>query len=493
MVIAACLLLAGETVLIAVKRPLWFDEIITVYMAHLSFHTALAALRSAADTNPPMLYPPVRLAQHFISQPALAVRLPSILFFSIFTYFLYRIARAYMPPVFAFLACLIPEVTFAANYSYEGRSYACILACATVALFSWREMCAGRRRIPYAVLLASSLALAISSHYSATLLFAVLASGEAVRILQKKSVDWLTLSALAVGVLPLLFMRPLLTALHVYLVAYWSKPTFPEVLKGWVGALMPGVHQRFKMAVLLPGGKLLPFLAVLAFFLPRLGIRGKVEPESIPLAEKVVWIVLLCAPIVGFIQGMITGGFTIRYALPMVIPYALLIALVLQALTRGSSAFALLSVALILFSVTQDALREVRESETAGKNMKAELNVLNHSSQLSSIVIGDPLLYSPLFFYAGPLVQPRLVYLSDPGLAAARLGFNSPDITLQNLAHFSPLQAVDYNGFLKAHGTFEVLLDQDPNEWAGKQFALEHVASTPQACYSFGCVYRVHP
>src|SRR5690348_4567977 len=75
-------LFLGGTGLIAARKPLWYDELFTVYLARLSRPGELwSALAGGTDLNPPLGYLACRATERFLGENALAVRLPALLGF----------------------------------------------------------------------------------------------------------------------------------------------------------------------------------------------------------------------------------------------------------------------------------------------------------------------------------------------------------------------------------------------------------------------------
>ncbi len=117
---AALLLLYSASFLVVMgtlarAKRLWFDELITVYLARLPDSAALwNALRSATDNNPPLYHLAARAATSVLGESALAVRLPSLLGFWLLTLCVYRFVARRCGLDYAWIALLTPLATAAA-------------------------------------------------------------------------------------------------------------------------------------------------------------------------------------------------------------------------------------------------------------------------------------------------------------------------------------------------------------------------------------------
>ena len=126
------LLLVSVTcsVLHAISRPLWNDEIITVIVVgQPSFRDVWKSLADAADTNPPAFYVAARIANWFAADDHLAHRLPSIAGFvgALICVFLFLSRR--VSKLSALVGATFLLVTPLSEYAYEARPYALMIGC----------------------------------------------------------------------------------------------------------------------------------------------------------------------------------------------------------------------------------------------------------------------------------------------------------------------------------------------------------------------------
>src|SRR5262249_42462049 len=140
LVLIAILLVAAVcSTLHALLKPLWFDEIITVAVSGLpSTRDIWRALDDAADTNPPGIYLLARSARWFVADDPLAPRLPSIagLLVAMICVFLFLSRRVSNLSALVGSAFLLG--TPLAEYAFEARPYAAMIACLAVAMVCWQ-------------------------------------------------------------------------------------------------------------------------------------------------------------------------------------------------------------------------------------------------------------------------------------------------------------------------------------------------------------------
>jgi hypothetical protein len=78
------------------------------------------------------------------------------------------------------------------------------------------------------------------------------------------------------------------------------------------------------------------------------------------------------------------------------------------------------------------------------------------------ILVSDPLTYLPLDYYADSRLRDRLVFVGDVDQAAKRIRTDSAERTVVAMAGMMPLQARNYDTYVRLHRTFYVY-------WAGQR------------------------
>ena len=463
----------------AANHNLWFDEMNTALLSHLSPVQLWASLQAGADTNPPLLYFPVGLAYSLTSSEELATRLPSLAEFLLMMASVYFILRRYVGSLYALAGAFFPFLTIAALYATEGRGYAAMLGFSAAALLLWRNACLNLRRLSCLVGLALALALAVSNHYSATIILLAISVGEAVRTFQRRQLDPSVWIALALGGgLPLLVFRPLLPAIHTYLLSYWAKPSVQEIF----GSLVLGWRWAGLLLVL--------FLIViwLQSRLPMLKTTPETASRRVPLYELMAWAALLCSPIIGYLQGKITGGFTMRYALVMAIPVAISAGLLAYRAFLGRTIPGLLLLFVCLAFLTERMLIPIYRPSPFERQASWIEKETQHLS--GPVMVGDPVVFSPMYHYASGAFKTRLRFVADPALSTRYLGSNSGDLNLQLLSHFAALPVSDYASTTATWRHFYVA--EDASSWLVQKLRDDHAIVRKVACQGDWCLQEVH-
>ncbi len=460
----------------ATHHKLWFDEINTALLARLPFSRLWEALRAGADTNPPLLYVPVRFFYWFTSNTELAVRLPSLLEFLLMMGCLYAVVRRYVSFTYALTVSFLPFLTTAALYVTEGRGYAAMLGFGSAALLCWRNASLDIRRRTSLALLAAVVAAAVSNHYSASLILLALFAGEGSRTFLRKRFDVPIWIAICIGGCPLLFYRPLMPAIHRYLSSYWAKPSIKEMVWSLVGWKWSAGLILIVLLILIIRDRLPVWMKSEGFREPR-----------VPLYEHVAWLTVLCSPIYGYLQGKLTGGFTMRYAIVMAIPVALYTGILAYRAFRGTTLPALLILVLTLSMMAERLI--VPNYRPLSFEQQADWIAKEADRAKGPIVIGDPVVFSPMYFYARGAMRARLQYVSNPKLSTKFLGSNSADLNMYNLREFSPMAVSDYGDFLSR--TTHFFVADDENSWVVHQLHADHARIKQIACKNTWCFDEV--
>jgi hypothetical protein len=206
--------------------------------------------------------------------------------------------------------------------------------------------------------------------------------------------------------------------------------------------------------------------------------------------ELVAWLVLFCAPIEGYIQSKFSGAFTIRYALVMVLPFSLALALACDRLSRGSATAATAMLAICTFV----GVRSLRQSVAEHPNpfVSFQHNLADRLPANQTLVVGTPLLFLPFHHYAPEPLRSRLLYLTDPELALQRSGTNTPDVNLEHLARFERIPIARYRSLIETRRPFLLLMkENDHFTWLGKQLVQDAIPLRKLACAPVvGCLYQ---
>jgi hypothetical protein len=186
------------TLLIADRKLLWTDELLTYYLARLPAPELWAALSNGPEQFPPVGHFAAWLSFRLLGESHVAVRLPSLIGFWMMSLAVFGIVRARADRACAAIAMLIPIGTLAYTYAYEGRPYGLLIGFSALALYFWQR-CVRSERTSWDLLgLALCTALALGCHWFGVLLLVPISLGELARSYQHRRVDralWLVLLA----------------------------------------------------------------------------------------------------------------------------------------------------------------------------------------------------------------------------------------------------------------------------------------------------------
>ena len=198
------------TLSLARGKPFWEDEFFTLYLSRLSPRDTWSALKTGADQQPPLFYWLTHGVISVFGVHHISLRLPAMFGIALACLCEYWIVSRRTSPAYGLAAMVMPLVTVAHSYAYEARGYGWSLGMASAAVVCWLAATEGHRRILALCGLAFTLALAISGHYYAVLMFVPLGLGEGVRTWTRRRVDIPVWAAFAASGVPLLFYLPVI-------------------------------------------------------------------------------------------------------------------------------------------------------------------------------------------------------------------------------------------------------------------------------------------
>ena len=149
---------AVRSVVAAVTKPFWYDEMCTGVVAQQpSVHAIWNALEHAADTQGPAFYLIERAMSTMIPNQEIALRIPSIFGFCCLTICIFIFVRRRAGSTYALICSLIPFTTVLFDiYAVEARAYSLVVACVAAALVCYQRASSWR----WAGLMGLCLALA---------------------------------------------------------------------------------------------------------------------------------------------------------------------------------------------------------------------------------------------------------------------------------------------------------------------------------------------
>ncbi len=429
----------------AARRPLWFDEILSEYIAALPNLRAIwTVLLARTETTPPLFHVITRICGNIFGWSPLGLRLPALSGLVAMTLCVYFILRPYVGPLYAFLGALSRYLTGVAPYESVVRPYGLWLGLTALALLSWQRAAANRRRGLALAGLCLSLAAAQGVHYYAFLSFTAIGLGELARTWSRRRVDWLVWIALIVSFVPIVFFTPLIRANMALKEGYFDRATSAAAL---VGALRE---------IYLPNGILQAIFVIIAVVsiiaIDRVPPKGSARP---PLHEVVAWVALFLAPAFALAVGrFVTNVFVPRYSLITILGFSLLLPFVLQRVLGGSRAAALALIFVLIGGISYP-LPFRRVKPTSAQLLKW---LDNADPERLPLVIADPLEYLQLAHdSAGQGFTRNVLYVPDPSHALHYTGVTTPDYNLLGLSLTGRVNLADYTEFVYSHPRFLLL------------------------------------
>lgn len=441
--IVTVLLFAG---LAAHWRPLWYDELFTLYVAsEPTMGDVLRALLHGADTNPPMDYLLRHASVAAFGDSNVAFRWPSAAAFVAGQLAIFAYVRRRAPFLAAAGAALLPIATAAVFFTYEGRAYALLFASAPIALWAWQRAAERAGRPLRLVLLLGALCLGPYSHYYGVLNFLPVTAGEALRWSRQRRIDWpvaAVIAAAAVLTLGLVAFSRNASGLQG---AFWAAGfQFADLLGYYSGFL--GYAGFAAYAVI-----------GVAVALAALSSRGSASTGCpvVPPHEILAAAVLALAPLSAFlIAAVATGALTSKYTITLVAGVSILVGHLLacgEARHRGLVAATTVLLAIWAVGRHASSAIEYRRSEPMPTVIR---DALARSSQ--PVAFDSPHLFLQFVHYE-PQMAGRFVYPMDAATALEVRGFNNDEIALRGLQQIRSLNVTAYQEFVDRHDTFLVV------------------------------------
>jgi hypothetical protein len=398
------------TMLRALAKPFWYDEILTLLEARQP--NLFASMRALGDVDwmPPAQHLTFYLWNKLAGSGEVAFRIPVIIAFWVFCICLYLFARRRVSIFFAFMAMLLPYASDFQSYSYEARGYAFMLGFCGIALVSWQAAAEGRMRPWSLICLAVGIAGAIFYQYWSVLIYLPLAGAEIYRSTRLRRIDCDIWAAFAAGGLAL--MASWLFILHG--LKSWSSYTGLIVQpRAFFDFYAFAFHDCFIFAI--------PAALLLAVWFLGGGRKERPEgrhPAVIPNDEWAVALILLfLVPIAVVSIALILPphSFSPRYAAPAVAGYALWGAFLAAHFAGRRSSIGLVCVlaalAPFLYLMTQPGhFRNPFQSQPG----------LEQQLQAGPVVVENLIFYLKLWYYTPDALKPRLFFLT--GRQAAGYG-----------------------------------------------------------------------
>ena len=444
-------------------RPLWYDELFTLYVAsEASLGATLRALLAGADTNPPVDYVLRHASLALLGDSAMTFRLPSALAFVGGLFAIYAFVRRRTGFVAAAAAFALPILSVVTYFSHEGRAYALLFASAPVALWAWQRATEPER--PAARLLTLFLALCLGpySHYFGVLNFVPIAVGEGWRSYRRRTLDAGILGTVAAACIATLGLLVFARSATVMKQGFWASGYRAADIPGYYTGLLGWAGWAWVVALA---------LAACVAMLDRRSRTEAAQRGTLPQHEVVAASVLALTPVSAFmLAGWVTGALAAKYAIAFVPGVAILFGYLLSVVENWRRSAALLGLgALTLLGLGRFATEALAYREDVPMPMR--LAALLPQGSTLPIAFDSPHLFLETVYYQPRFASGRFQYPMDAATALAVRGFNNDEIALRGLTTIKPLNVADYREFLLHNREFLVVFSRD--FWPGLVLALQ--------------------
>ena len=471
-VLACGATLVGLTVLYAARvfveagRRLWFDELLTYYIAKAPTISDVLNLVKTWDLSPPTAHLLAHYSMRLFGANAIGVRFPSIVEFYIASLMLlwYVARKVGFPYGVAAVLVLWASPTF--YYATEARPYALMSMWFCCLLVSWDiASTAQRRKLALWAVAISGLGL-IESHVFAPFSLLPFFAAEVVRSRKRRKLDfplWLTLLLPLIGVLGYIPLFKTYKTIHFY------PPLFQASLKKmasfyWHGGLDIVWFAGFALLAAL--------LASRAANKVKAGWR---KPEHFRAADLTLFALLIANPI--FLNVILMrdhAPFWPRYCITSIFGFYILFGLFLAAAFRskpqpGYAAVLLLAGMILVLKIAIPAydksMHGPAEGSAALARVKPDL----------PLVAASGATFVEMGHYEPQATLSRLFYLKDRA-AAIRYAHATMFEDLDRFSHAFALpgKVEQYVDFTRDHREFLVLGTFDyPEDWLLRRLAVE--------------------
>jgi mannosyltransferase len=457
----AVTMLLLSMIVIDLRKKLWIDELVTVYMAKQGGPVEIVrATAEGVDVSPPLYPILVQALLPLVGSEALAARLPSTVGLCLMLVGVLAVSRRWFGVVGAWVPSLLAfdSLQSAGN---EGRCYGLVLGCSAVSLFCWQTASAGRRRTASVLLLAATLALMSALHYYSIFFAIPLFLGELVRWRKSGKLDIAILAALATMLLVLAVHYPLIEANRRYSVSYWSPANWGQIRS---------FYELYFLPMLSVGAVLALIVRLIVPSQPSYHSEAPVMPVHEWVA---IGAIALMPAFAVTVSKYTTHVFVDRYTLWAMIGFAILVGASLHIVTRRQVIVAACisgALAAVLgVHMMRSAFRETPVLPEGESVMRA-LTQLRDGSE--PIVVPNSHVFMELAYYGDPRWRERLVYPLAQDLELRYTGTDNTSFLMSSLRRrAAPLHVVDYKTLLATSPRF--VLAVRPSDYMASHLVAE--------------------
>ena len=423
------------SVLFALRKNFWNDELFTYYIAGQPGIKAIwTALLAAADQNPPLFYWLTHWSMRLPGDSRLLLRLPELAAFWLLGVCLIAIVARYLPPAFGLVTALLALTSGAYVYAYEARPYALVLALAATAFTCWQRSGSSL----WAIGLALSLAAAVSVHYYSVLLFVPFGLAELVRTVSERRLRAPVWIAMALGIIPLLCYLPLIKSSRKFATVFWGRPNAGSVQEFLFFAMGSAIVPICLLAIW-AGTRLLVFR-------PETGLEERRNNVTIPLCDFVCIASFIGLPLLAVVLArVVTGAYSHRYVIAAVIGLCIFISCCFGRTARAKTGAALVAAACLSLYFLVWQVHQLRWLER-NNHLESALWLQKHAPSATRIGVLEPHIFFELW-HQSPELRDRVFYVAEPAMALRYIGTDAVDrgvLGMEPWVHFSVVPLRDF-------------------------------------------------
>jgi len=460
------------------RKFLWYDELVTLKTASMPhWSDTWAFYANGLDTTGPVQSLVARVGLMLPIGPELGSRLPFTFAYLVMCLCVYRFVHRRYPAGFA-LATMIYFLNSAIfTFATVARSYALVLAGASIAMFSWQSVMLNRRRALSVAGLWFGLAFAFVAHPFAIFLFIPFALAQLLHDLRRRKLDWaiwISLISFPAAYLPLLHGE--LMATTRFHTNFTSQPNFRSILTPYPEFFFS--WQTLPVVLLLT--------ATLGFLAVRQGWTSPSGEETRGFSSS-EWVLVYLLALLPFYVGpasFLFGVFAPRYVTCCMIGLVILsVAAVAQITQRSRYAGAVLFVLFLLvathhrlnsFAVGLHALAHpgrIHQELQARYNSQPWMKLLEESEL--PLVADCHMAYDPIDFYADSGVKHRLMAVTNFRNLSEYPNTTTGQIIFLDASKELSYRTSDISDFLKAHRHFLLIGGFPEHVWMPRYLSAE--------------------
>ncbi|MDP9037837.1 MAG: glycosyltransferase family 39 protein [Acidobacteriota bacterium] len=448
----------------SIYRPLWHDELFTFYIAQQPTVSDLLRANRLIDLVPPLSFLLTRASFHLFGVNTLTTRLPEMAGFLLAMVCLFAFVRRRAGTLFGLAAATLLYTGAAEPFATEARPYGLLLGFGALGLLAWQRAREHRRfALPLLLLAAFGMLL---DHVFSAYIWTALAAAEALRILDRRRIEWPLVLAWTLPLVSILTWIPLLRT-H-------SRDIYPP-------AFQPSLNTLQSFYLNWPQPNVLPILGAAALMLLLVGRRslGGAATWFLSRYEWVAMFVLLAVPTIVTVQLLRAhAAFFPRYGIPASLAISVAAALLLAFWTRADprAALACILLALLFTRELRFALGAVvhRHVLTRTEPVTEPCEPCTLTAQLDPtlpLVDASGLAFVEMSHREAPQTLARVFYLTDPAASTAIAHANIFEgMALEK--QLLPLSGTvaPYPDFIRQHRHFFVFGDYGyPEDWLLKK------------------------